>query len=613
VAPRYWIPLLIAFSLFGCVNPHVKIDRLSSVSPSQPWQIESAAVETNQIYYAEAYVKELEGNYAEALELYNKALSLDPQNLETRLKIAYINMLRLDLETSASMAEQIIEIYPDSAQAHLIRALSYENLSKMDEALESYSKYLDLSPDDIKIGHKMAQMFYDKDDIDKAVKYGLQVWENGGRTRDVALLLGNSYVKNEDFTSAEKFYEHALDLDPEYYKTHFNLGLILEEAGNFEEALKLYGKAEELCDNPRILVSIQERFAHVLFETNNYEKAFPFYQKLSAIKNDKYIYPFQAGRCQLNLHNYSQALEWFLKAYGRETDKSRRDYRLYRYMGTTHSLLGNYQDAIDFLKRAHNIYPKDIETVLQLANSYNSMGEPDEAIRIINKVLDSIGENFLVYYWLGWFYEQDGRYPEAAEALQKALSLEPEDSETIILLAAVYYKLEKHKPADELFKKYEKIDPKNSNTFFRLGGTYYELKVNDKAENYFRKSIELDPENASALNHLGYLLAEQGIKLDEGISLVNKALEILPDTPEFLDSLGWLYYMKGDYPKALKYLLKADKLMKNTDPIVKDHIGDTYEKLKNMENALKYWTEALNSSADNENEIRLKIRELAPE
>lgn len=613
MVPRYWLLFLITFSLSGCVSPHIKADRLTAVSPSKPWQLESTAVETNQIYYAEAYIKELEGNYTDALELYKKALSLDPENLETRLKIAYINMLRLDLETSASMAEQIIEMYPDSAQAHLIRALSYENLSKMNEAVEAYSRYLDLSPDDVKIGYKIAQIFYDQDKINKAIKYGLQAWENGGRTRDIALLIGNSYVKNEDLKSAREFYEYALDLDPEFYKTHFNLGLLLEEADNFEEALKLYDKAEALCDNPRILVSIQERFAHVLFETKNYERAFQFYQKLSAVKNDQYIYPFQAGRCQLNLHNYSQALEWFLKAYGRETDKSRRDYRLYRYMGTAHSLLGNYQDAIDYLKRAHNIFPKDTETVLQLANAYNSSGDPDAAIQAIRQVLDQIGENFLIYYWLGWFCEQADRYTEAAEALEKAISLEPDDSESIILLASIYYKLEKHEQADKLFKQFENIDPKNSNTFFRLGRVYYELKINDKAENYFRKSIELDSENASALNHLGYLLAEQGTKLDEGIVLVNKALEILPDTPEFLDSLGWLYYMKGDYGKALEYLLKADKLMEKADPIVKDHIGDTYEKLKNMDSALKYWTEAIDHSPDNENEIRLKIRDLTPE
>ena len=50
----------------------------------------------------------------------------------------------------------------------------------------------------------------------------------------------------------------------------------------------------------------------------------------------------------------------------------------------------------------------------------------------------------------------------------------------------------------------------------------------------------MDPENASALNYLGYMLADQNVRLQEAQDLVQKAVEQEPSNGAFLDSLGWV-------------------------------------------------------------------------
>ena len=63
----------------------------------------------------------------------------------------------------------------------------------------------------------------------------------------------------------------------------------------------------------------------------------------------------------------------------------------------------------------------------------------------------------------------------------------------------------------------------------------------------FRKVLASDPQNAMTLNYLGYMLADRGIKLDEALGLIKKAVELDPANGAYLDSLGWAYFKLGKY------------------------------------------------------------------
>src|SRR6185436_7530461 len=112
------------------------------------------------------------------------------------------------------------------------------------------------------------------------------------------------------------------------------------------------------------------------------------------------------------------------------------------------------------------------------------------------------------------------------------------------------------------------------------------------AEKLLRQMLTNEPSNARVLNHLGYLLANRGDQLDEAISLVRKALEADPDRPEYLDSLGWAYFKRGELNDAVKYLAAAAaKLPENSE--VQDHLGDAYAKRGSMQDAIAAWNKAL--------------------
>ena len=121
--------------------------------------------------------------------------------------------------------------------------------------------------------------------------------------------------------------------------------------------------------------------------------------------------------------------------------------------------------------------------------------------------------------------------------------------------------------------------------------------------------ISLDPKNANALNYLGYTYADLGENLDEAERLIKEALKYKPDDGYIIDSLGWVYFKKGDFKKALKYLKKAVDLVSD-DPVILEHLGDAYMKTDNRANALKFYKQSLLKKKDDKTGLEKKIEGL---
>jgi tetratricopeptide (TPR) repeat protein len=119
-----------------------------------------------------------------------------------------------------------------------------------------------------------------------------------------------------------------------------------------------------------------------------------------------------------------------------------------------------------------------------------------------------------------------------------------------------------------------------------------------------RKAIEINPKHADALNYLGFSYADKGINLQEALSLIQKALDLKPESGYIIDSLGWVYFKLGKQKEALKYLKKALETVKD-DPVLYEHLGDVYEAMGNPGEALDAWN---NSVKFHEKEAGLKER-----
>ncbi|HJP17340.1 MAG TPA: tetratricopeptide repeat protein, partial [Nitrospinota bacterium] len=134
------------------------------------------------------------------------------------------------------------------------------------------------------------------------------------------------------------------------------------------------------------------------------------------------------------------------------------------------------------------------------------------------------------------------------------------------------------------FKKAISINPKIEDYHFNLGAAYERLKQYDETIEEMKKVLEINPNHSNAHNFIGYLYADLDIDLKEAEEHLNKATALEPENGYFLDSLGWIYYKKGMFRKALEEVQKAIKLIPE-DPTIYLHLGEIYFSLKNYKEA----------------------------
>ena len=94
------------------------------------------------------------------------------------------------------------------------------------------------------------------------------------------------------------------------------------------------------------------------------------------------------------------------------------------------------------------------------------------------------------------------------------------------------------------------------------------------------------------LNYLGYSWIDRGEHLEDGLKMVQRAVELRPDDGYIVDSLGWAYYRLGDFPHAVRFLEKALELLPE-DATINDHLGDAYWQEGRLVEARYQWRRAL--------------------
>ncbi len=153
-----------------------------------------------------------------------------------------------------------------------------------------------------------------------------------------------------------------------------------------------------------------------------------------------------------------------------------------------------------------------------------------------------------------------------------------------------------------------KLDPKSltyADVLYRRGGSYERLGNAKKSDEDLLKSLEINLDDPYVMNYLAYSWLERNYKIDKAIQMLEKAYQQKINDPYIIDSIGWGYYLVGNFSEAEKILKRAVELMPN-DPIVNDHYGDILWKLDRKIQATYFWKNVLNFE-DAENEMKEKI------
>jgi Flp pilus assembly protein TadD len=198
-----------------------------------------------------------------------------------------------------------------------------------------------------------------------------------------------------------------------------------------------------------------------------------------------------------------------------------------------------------------------------------------------------------------WVLERLGRLGEAERSLRTALAgrwVRGVEGRTDLVEALARALARAGKPAEavDLLREEVAAQPRDEDLLFALGVAQERVGDLAAALSQMRALLALSPDHAEALNFVGYSYAERGERLDEAERMVGRALELRPGNGYFLDSLGWIYYQRGDLGRAVTTLEQADALS-GPEPTILEHLGDAYRRAQRPADAEKAYARALRS------------------
>ena len=120
----------------------------------------------------------------------------------------------------------------------------------------------------------------------------------------------------------------------------------------------------------------------------------------------------------------------------------------------------------------------------------------------------------------------------------------------------------------------------------------------DILEIRLRRLMELQPNSEQAYNALGYTLVDKTDRFDEAKMLLVRALELSPDDPVFIDSMGWIEFKLKNYDKSIALLQRAYELERH--PEIAAHLGEALWAVGLEVDAKSVWTSALDQFPDND-------------
>jgi tetratricopeptide (TPR) repeat protein len=548
------------------------------------------------------------GRVREAVEEAQDALKNNPEDLNARRVLARIYTQQIgDAQTNhidESMARRAVEQYKLITQKDPKDVDSLVMLGRLEKLLDdsvdaesAFKKVLAVDADNEDAITGLAGVYSDRGDA-RAASELLQKLANKNPSPRALVVLANNYEQMHQYGLAADAYKKAISLDPNRPELKSALAQDQALSGNFADALKTY---RELADanptDPQPYLGMSQIYREQkdlgLARKMN-DKAKELDPKNLEIRYNEVALLQDEGRTNEAI----AALKDILDSSTRRTyDLSQRANRakMLEQLGFLYRNSDQYEQAVDVYRQ---IIALDAQFApraeAQIIDTYRVAKDYAKAQQESDAALKKFPNDRTVRGVHAQLLADQGKADLAIADLKQSLDGK-NDRETYIAIAEVYEKSHNYSEMGKALDAAEKLsqDKADKATILFMRGSMYEReKKYDQAEKMFRQVLETDPSNASALNYLGYMLADQNVRLQEAQDLISRAVHLEPNNYAFLDSLGWVYYRLNRLDEAERQLTRSLQLM-SKDPTIHDHLGDVYFKEGKLKEAISQWQSSL--------------------
>jgi tetratricopeptide (TPR) repeat protein len=559
-APRPPVPSAVAGKLLPAKRSPGQDDSFTPVPAKDlVLQPENARKADALVDFVEGIRLEENAEMENALAAYQKVLNVDPGQAELALRVAALLSRQEDFPQAIDVLKDAIKAKPKEPAPYLQLSFIYAKyLKKTEQALKYADQAIALDPKNFDAYQRLYEIELTGSDPKKA----LQVLERAARVASgdpsFWIRLGKLYASLVFKAEVEPKPEEVKRVNDLFRKAVEHAGedsAVLKDAADYfaasqqiQEAIPLYLKVLELQPDDS---NAREKLASGFVLTNQRAKAIEMLEEIIKQHPEKY----QAYDLLAQLQDESA------RAFARanQPEPAKAEFA---------KAAANYEQSL-------LINPGRGNTCLRLAELLiGPLKESARAVKLLTEARLRFSNYPAFTYYLALALREAKQPQQAVTTFEEALNEAQGESEGLL----------------------------NARFYFDYGAAADQAGLYDKAADLLRKSIALDPANAAeAYNYIGFMWAEHNLHLDEAEEMIGRALQLDPNNGAYLDSLGWVNYRKGKYDEALNQLLRAAQSLTRDDPIVFEHIGDTYSKLNRVPQAMEFWQKA--SALDPENKL----------
>jgi len=271
---------------------------------------------------------------------------------------------------------------------------------------------------------------------------------------------------------------------------------------------------------------------------------------------------------------------------------------------------GNYTQAVMLLKRVVELEPKHKTAWNSLGLAYVNQRQHQDAIDAFKKQIEVNAYDEFAYNYLGGVYLRQRRYAEAETAFRKQLEINPLDKFSHGNLGRLFIEIKRYTDAVAELDQAISLAPDNPALHVDMGTALLNADKNDEALAAYDRAASLDS-TPLTWNNIAYQLSLKGSHLDRAqqyaesaVSAVTAAsrtftvenvsareLAVVGSLASYWDTLGWVFFAKGDLARAEKLVNAAWLLGESAE--VGDHLAQIYEKRGRRDDAVRTYALAL--------------------
>ncbi len=516
--------------------------------------------EAANLYYIKGKELLLNGKVEEAIPLLERVWKTDQENPYLNHQLAEANLRVSNYEKAEEFGKKAVEKDAKNTDYRMTLGAIYASLKKFPEAKEQYSKIHELEPENTRAPLLIAILSAESGQMDQAIKELTQIVD-GADSHMALFYRAKIYIETDKLDKAKDDLEKCLSLRPSFVEAGTALGLIYERNGEVDQAIKAYSRIQGSGQ-------FKKRLATLYIQKNDLDKAVQALTEYEGVEPDDYTARVKLGLIYFEMRKLDKASETFQAVLKEQPDSDSVRF----YLGWTLEEDKKYDEAL-----------KQFAKVKKDSNFFKEAS--------LHK---------------GYIFKETGKLKEGLEFARKLILQNPKVVEFFDLEASLYDAQKNYKKALSSIEKGLKQSPEDEKLLYFQGAVFDKVNERKKAIETMKKIVAKNPNNPHALNFLGYTYAESGENLDEAEKYILQAIKLRPNDGFVEDSLGWVYFKRGEMQKAITQLEKAVALQPE-EAIILEHLGDAYLKNKDFVKAQATYQKAIACSEKKDKELAKKL------